>query len=147
MAYTPTTWNTGDTITATAMNKIENGIANAGGGGGGVPFYEVTTINFPNTQNWIGNFRWVKKNSNNDYISADPVASVSTDLYMTGNTTGTWYATIPVPTLEDYYLVFFPASSITLQNLQGGIEAVTDSGGYTWYIITGDFSLTAKGWA
>ena len=33
MAYTPTTWNTGDTITATAMNKIENGIANAGGGG------------------------------------------------------------------------------------------------------------------
>lgn len=31
MAYIPTTWNTGDTITAAAMNKIENGIANAGG--------------------------------------------------------------------------------------------------------------------
>lgn len=31
MTYNPTTWNTGDTITATAMNKIENGIANAGG--------------------------------------------------------------------------------------------------------------------
>ena len=31
MSYTPTTWNTGDTITAAAMNKIENGIANAGG--------------------------------------------------------------------------------------------------------------------
>ena len=31
MAYTPTNWATGDTITATAMNKIENGIANAGG--------------------------------------------------------------------------------------------------------------------
>ena len=31
MAYTPTTWTTGDTITATAMNKIENGIAGAGG--------------------------------------------------------------------------------------------------------------------
>ena len=29
MSYTPTTWTTGDTITATAMNKIENGIANA----------------------------------------------------------------------------------------------------------------------
>ena len=36
MSYTPTTWQTGDTITATAMNKIENGIANAGGGTGGV---------------------------------------------------------------------------------------------------------------
>ena len=34
MSYTPTTWATGDTITASAMNKIENGIANAGGGGG-----------------------------------------------------------------------------------------------------------------
>jgi hypothetical protein len=33
MSYTPTTWNTGDTITASAMNKIEQGIANAGGGG------------------------------------------------------------------------------------------------------------------
>lgn len=33
MSYTPTTWTTGDTITATALNKIENGIANAGGGG------------------------------------------------------------------------------------------------------------------
>lgn len=31
MSYTPTNWNTGDTITAAAMNKIENGIANAGG--------------------------------------------------------------------------------------------------------------------
>ena len=34
MSYTPTTWTTGDTITATAMNKIENGIADAGSGGG-----------------------------------------------------------------------------------------------------------------
>lgn len=30
MGYTPTTWSTGDTITAQAMNKIENGIAGAG---------------------------------------------------------------------------------------------------------------------
>ena len=29
MSYTPTSWSTGDTITAAAMNKIENGIANA----------------------------------------------------------------------------------------------------------------------
>ncbi len=31
MSYTPTTWTTGDTITASAMNKIENGIAGTGG--------------------------------------------------------------------------------------------------------------------
>ena len=33
MSYTPTTWQTGDTITAAGLNKIEQGIANAGGGG------------------------------------------------------------------------------------------------------------------
>lgn len=33
MSYTPTTWTTGDTISASALNKIENGIADAGGGG------------------------------------------------------------------------------------------------------------------
>ena len=30
MAYTPTTWETGDTITAAGLNKMEQGIANAG---------------------------------------------------------------------------------------------------------------------
>lgn len=32
MGYTPTTWNTGDTITASALNKMEQGIADGGGG-------------------------------------------------------------------------------------------------------------------
>lgn len=32
MSYIPTSWSTGDTITASALNKIENGIANAGSG-------------------------------------------------------------------------------------------------------------------
>ena len=31
MGYTPTTWNTGDTITASALNKMEQGIADGGG--------------------------------------------------------------------------------------------------------------------
>lgn len=32
MSYTPNTWVTGDTITATKLNNMEQGIANAGGG-------------------------------------------------------------------------------------------------------------------
>ena len=32
MSYTPTTWTTGDTITATKLNKMEQGIASAGSG-------------------------------------------------------------------------------------------------------------------
>ena len=31
MAYTPTTWSSGDTITATKLNKIEQGIVGVGG--------------------------------------------------------------------------------------------------------------------
>ena len=31
MSYTPTTWATGDTVTATKLNKLENGVASAGG--------------------------------------------------------------------------------------------------------------------
>lgn len=32
MAYTPTTWATGDTITAAKLNKLEQGVANGGSG-------------------------------------------------------------------------------------------------------------------
>lgn len=34
MAYNPTTWGTGDTITASALNKIEQGIVGAESSGG-----------------------------------------------------------------------------------------------------------------
>lgn len=37
-SYTPTTWVTGDIITAVKLNNIEQGIANAGGGGGSSDF-------------------------------------------------------------------------------------------------------------
>lgn len=43
MSYTPTTWTTGDTITATALNKIEQGIAGAGGGYDLVIEYDAPT--------------------------------------------------------------------------------------------------------
>lgn len=36
MSYTPHTWQTGETVTAEKLNALEQGVANAGGGGGGV---------------------------------------------------------------------------------------------------------------
>ena len=33
MSYEPTTWKSGDTVTSAKLNKMEQGIANAGGGG------------------------------------------------------------------------------------------------------------------
>ena len=35
MSYEPTEWKTGDVVTAAKLNKLENGVANAGGGGSG----------------------------------------------------------------------------------------------------------------
>lgn len=33
MSYTPTNWKTGDVVTSSKLNKLENGVADAGGGG------------------------------------------------------------------------------------------------------------------
>lgn len=33
MSYTPTEWKTGDIVTSTKLNKLEQGVASAGGGG------------------------------------------------------------------------------------------------------------------
>lgn len=44
-SYTPTTWATGDIITATKLNNIEQGIANAGGGSSDFSTAEVTFVN------------------------------------------------------------------------------------------------------
>lgn len=33
MSYEPTNWKTGDVVTSSKLNKLENGVANAGGGG------------------------------------------------------------------------------------------------------------------
>ena len=32
MSYEPTVWQTGDVVTSAKLNKLENGVANAGGG-------------------------------------------------------------------------------------------------------------------
>lgn len=44
MAYDPTVWKSGDTITSAKLNKLENGLAEASGGGtgGGVLKISVT---------------------------------------------------------------------------------------------------------
>ena len=44
MAYTPTNWECGDVVTAEALNKIENGIANASGGGNEIVVIRAASI-------------------------------------------------------------------------------------------------------
>ena len=42
MSYIPTQWQTGDIVTADKLNKIENAVAN--GGGGGILILELTAV-------------------------------------------------------------------------------------------------------
>lgn len=69
MAYTPTTWNTGDDVTATKLNKIEQGIA---GAGGGCPYIHVTITGFSNNLN-LGYFVIGKYDSQNHRYYSIPV--------------------------------------------------------------------------
>lgn len=48
MAYEKHTWRIGEDFSSWKMNHIEEGIANAGGGGGGLPIVETTMQNMPN---------------------------------------------------------------------------------------------------
>ena len=45
MSYTPTEWKTGDVITSSGLNKMEEGIAAASSGGGGVLEIHATMVN------------------------------------------------------------------------------------------------------
>lgn len=147
MAYTPTTWNTGDTITASALNKMEQGIAEGGGGGGDSVFYEVTTTSFPSGNNSMGWFNYVKK-SGSTYSFPSVLASFLGEIVVNGNRTACWFASAPVPSLENYYLVFLPNSGVTITASSGGIASTPITvNGATAYIVTGNFSFTLQGWA
>lgn len=146
MAYTPTTWVTGDTVTATKLNKLEQGVANAGGGGGGNLFYEVTTTNFPVSTNIVGGFAYLKK-SGNTYAFANMISSFSEATAIYGNQTACWFTNVSVPTLENYYLAYQAGSGVELTAFSGGIESTPVTvNGLNFYIVTGDFSISASGW-
>lgn len=144
MSYTPTTWTTGDTITATAMNKIENGIANAGGGGGGTFFYTVTATDFPTgTSTYIGHFIYMKKEGNT-YSPISLLSSYADEMWVHGSPTG--YGGIsssPVPTLENYYLAFQTPSYALITDASGGFD-LNNPIEPGIYLVTGDFSITVR---
>ena len=57
MAYDPTVWKSGDTITSAKLNKLENGLAEASGGGtGGGVLY--VSFQDPTAENPILNKTW-----------------------------------------------------------------------------------------
>lgn len=146
MSYTPTQWGTGDTITASALNKIEQGIA---GSGGGFPYCEVTTTDFPSSSSNVVGYYSIYKKNGNTYEPVVSVSSLGTTLYVFGNVTSQWACLFaPVPHIDNRHLFFSPGSGVTVTATSGGIasDPVLINGG-SYYEVTGDFTITLKGWA
>lgn len=149
MAYTPTTWNTGDTITASAMNKIEQGIADGGSK------YPIVTVNITNqAQKQYFGFGYAKYEGgefiavevySTTYDAGNYWKSAMYGVNNTGSRTVKFVSPFPVSEEENIYLVFYPPYGSTCSNFSGDINSQriavffgsTDYG----YRITGDCSL------
>ena len=104
MSYTPTTWTTGDTITATALNKIENGIANAGG----------AALLVHVTETWNGDqVTYTADKTAGEIINAMPL------VFLVDEEDGTYqYTIISQYTIEtDYYSFSFPQADLIASSL------------------------------
>lgn len=148
MSYTPTTWTTGDTITASAMNKIENGIAGAGNN----VVVQFSVTGFGTVTNLYGyivygiydaqNSRWVLEQDNSNYW---------TGIYGFAN---------DAPTFLPPYLTVIPNDNIGLFFILDADASITTAGNITSesalyynygslvpdaYRITGDGSISLAG--
>lgn len=121
MSYSPTTWSTGDTITASAMNKIENGIANAGS-------VATVIVNF-NDGGLVGSVACIVAYA--QYISVRDIYSIESnmvDYYGVAPYQGRLYIPVCVPSSTDDFkaYIFFN-------------DAIDSMSGYT---VTGNISAT-----
>ena len=119
-SYTPTTWVTGDIITATKLNNIEQGIANAGGGSSDFSAAEVTVIN-----------------NTNDPVKVDaPLAIVVGEYTFAGTST----LVEPGTKILNVVLYFGKgACAVAEGNVSVSGDAELDEG---YIIVTGDCTIT-----
>lgn len=146
MAYTPTTWNTGDTITPSALNKIEQGIAE-GGGGGGNPMIQIKTHSF-GSYSHLFHFAICTEETGEYIASYLLLPNGSTDKLRSvviygGNSDFVVYD-MPIP--QNMYLVFLKPNTASFTTaVSGDISQTTVTVNYgstaDAYIITGDCEI------
>lgn len=122
MSYEPHTWQTGETITAAGLNKIEQGIANAGSGG--TATIKISATGFGSTSHLFGWIVFAYKDANDAWIVANDVMDDLPNINLYGFTE------------PEIRLAVVPLSSDDNVGLFL-IDAVNDS-----RTITGDISTT-----
>ncbi len=151
MAYTPTTWVTGDDVTATKLNKIENGIANAKGN----PYAYVTANGFSTTGSLLGYFTIGKLRGANQYEMV-PYTTSSWNPYdanLAVNSYSTYYIfpsfVSPSALPEGIVLLWVQYNSNMNDYTYSGdisqtlYEYFSDSGADGCRVVTGNFEFTA----
>lgn len=146
MSYTPHTWTTGETITASKMNNIEDGIQN----GGGNPLIRINH-NWSSASHYVSLALCEYDAGEDEYVAkmvSVPAQSYNGTLidYSVTSYQGTDFipSLIPVPSAGLYLILC--THLYTASNFDGNIETTPVTVAYgsttTGYIITGNCSLT-----
>ena len=136
MAYTPTTWTTGDTITASAMNKIEQGIANAGNVVRGMVLAPDGFNSASHEFGFIGYFKQI----NNRWESTEGERAV----YWVANQWSSFQVIAPPESsgIKVFWAVYAPLLNSVTLTFSGDINSTPitvydSSGSYNGYELTG----------
>lgn len=121
-SYTPTTWATGDIITATKLNNIEQGIANAGGGSSDFSIAEVT-------------------------VSVGDSPNVALTCAIADNYESEYYSNYNINIHNDTVVNVILYKGSAVAEITSAIGTITTSGSITElgegaYVITGDCTIT-----
>ena len=146
MAYNPTTWGTGDTITASALNKIEQGIANAGD-------FAVVKVDWTD---WNSSYQCSVGTT--DGLVGDMYSlNVYSQDYLGGGYHPVQYLLVPLPSDGNQAVVFFTNyfhQHLSVMAGSGGVsstptEACIRTGDGTWesetywaFVVTGNGTIT-----
>lgn len=125
MSYTPNTWTTGDTITATKLNKIEQGIANAGS----VVAVRLSAINASSSTKTFGCLVYAY-NDNGSWIIQNDDLEATKPIYGLALPNDN-FLIVPIPSDDNirvYILDLYGASIVTT----GGVSDVGETIYYSY---------------
>lgn len=149
MAYEKHEWVNNETITASKLNNIEDGIEEAAqSGGGGNPIIHFIAHSGVSNASWLGSWRLAQKNG----TKYEVVNNWVTPLYVIAGAFGGEYYGVsqyPVPQIDGLYLVLALDTSYAWIDIStsGNIseQVIVSENGYDYdgYVITGDFEIEA----
>ena len=151
MSYDPTTWATGDTITAAKLNKVEQGIVAASSSGGGNPTALVHSSDFSRGTyvGWFAAAKWDE--SENEYVQVimnQNSAHCYYNLYIGTGSREYMYPSAQPLNLPDGYVLVWAESNVDAVNYEYSGDISDEQ--YNFFfgstckcrVVTGNFEVT-----